>query len=115
MIINSGNGTTDGGSNTNDKIFLLSSAEALKYFDSDVERKCTLTAYAHDHQGATQNMESPLNGKATAWWWSSYTASYVSNFGVVNLAGYAVDENPGGLYIAVRPTLWINLDVLTSQ
>ena len=42
-----GNGewSSDGGNNTSDQIFLLSYAEAGKYFDSDNNRICKPTAY----------------------------------------------------------------------
>ena len=120
MIINSGNRNVDGGVDTNDKIFLLSSAEANKYFSSNTERKCVVTDYAHESQGATLVWDSPINNQATSWWWlrspgnSNYTAAYVSSTGEIKTDGYAVDENPG-THISVRPALWIDLKKLGIQ
>ena len=120
MIVNTGNKNTDGGGDTNDKIFLLSVLEVNKYFNNDTDRKCTTTSYAHNSRGATWSWDSTLNGQPTVWWWlrtpgnSNYTAAYISPLGGINLNGYAVDEN-SGTHISVRPALWINLEKLGTE
>ena len=93
-----------------DKVFLLSIAEANKYFDSNESRQCIPTDYAIA-QGAYTSLTYSIDGKAACWWWlrSSgyypYFAAYVYTGGSVTSNGYDVD-NSG---YSVRPALWINL------
>lgn len=90
--------------NTKDRVFLLSSAEAEKYFDSYSAGQCQGTAYCF-----AQGADNARNGNCN--WWlrspgSSFrTARYVNNSG--SSYGYScpVDEDT----IAVRPALWIDL------
>jgi len=84
---------TDGGNDTNDKIFLLSIEEANRYFSSDSER-----------------MAKEADGTASWWWlrspgYYSYTAARVSVVGYVTVYGLGVFTVDGG----VRPALWINV------
>ena len=91
--------------NTKDRVFLLSSAEAEKYFDSYSARQCQGTAYCY-----AQGADKANNGNC--WWWlrspgnNSNYAAFVDYDGCVYGSGYYVtyDEN------AVRPALWINLE-----
>lgn len=90
--------------NTKDRVFLLSSAEAEKYFDSYSAGQCQGTAYCF-----AQGADNARNGNCN--WWlrspgSSFrTARYVNNSG--SSYGYScpVDKDT----IAVRPALWIDL------
>lgn len=90
---------------TEDKVFLLSSEAAEKYFDSNEDRMCKPTKFAINH-GAYQNKD---NGQC--WWWLrslgdfSDLATRVSPGGKVLYFGDDVDSNGG----SVRPALWINL------
>ena len=100
----------DGGNNTTDKLFCLSSTEQAKYlsiYQSDpgyAYRICTLTAYAAS-QGAYQD-----DNGACAWWLRSpgYNAQHA-----VYMANYGDRENSGAVVtqsnFAVRPALWVNL------
>lgn len=91
--------------NTKDRVFLLSSAEAEKYFDSYSAGQCQGTAYCF-----AQGADNARNGNCN--WWlrspgSSFrTARYVNNSG--SSYGYScpVDKDT----IAVRPALWIDLE-----
>ena len=91
------------GGATQDKVFLLSIAEANKYFRSDSARQCKPTRYA----GAYANSD---NG--SCWWWlrspggSQSSAAGVHTGGAVSCYGNYVLTGGG----AVRPALWINLD-----
>lgn len=84
---------TNGGNDTNDKIFLLSIEEAEKYFRSDSSRRAMNT------------------DGASMWWWLrspgniSYNAALVLRIGLVNVVGSHVNNDAGG----VRPVLWLNL------
>ena len=95
---------TNGGNNTTDQIFLLSYAEAGKYFSSNTDRICKPTAYAKA-QGAY------TNDSGNCWWW-------LRSPGInLNLAAYVTTDGSLGSsrlvnrgYDAVRPAFWINLE-----
>ena len=96
---------TDGGNSTVDKVFLLSDAEAWFYFGSDVDRRCTPTAYA-SAMGADFKTE---NGEqyATGWWLRSpgeneYSAEYV------NFRGDHISNVVGNGYVSIRPAVWVS-------
>ena len=111
--------SVDGGSDTQDKIFLLSLEEAMEYggYSSleDFSNKGTEklqavpTAYAVA-QGAYQSSSSTLNGVGCCWWWLrspgsiSFSASFVGHGG--SLDYFSVDYTDE----AVRPAFWLNLD-----
>ena len=97
--------TTNPGSATEDRVFLLSISEANKYFKSNKERACKATSYAQQH-GAYVDSSSK-----NCWWWlltpgssQNYAAS-VRYDGSVDYYGNRVDNDLG----CVRPGLWINL------
>ena len=91
----------DGGNNTQDRLFLLSYAEAWKYFYDSSDRACKPTKVAVK-RGA---FKSDLSGNCP-WWLRSpgYTADYV--------AGVDVDGNRGGNLkygtMAIRPAMWVD-------
>ena len=103
--------STNPGNATQDKVFLLSIAEANKYFNSDEARMCGTTEYAIA-QGASTSDSYSAGGKATCWWWlrspgsSQDSAAYVILDGAVLELGRFVDGDDD----AVRPALWITLD-----
>ena len=86
--------STAGGKNTEDKMFLLSIAEANSYFSSDDDRKCTL-----------------LSDNSNSVWWlrspgcDDKDVTSVSDVGNVYVYGYTVN-----LVRGVRPAFWLNLD-----
>ena len=98
--------TTNGGNNTQDKIFLLSLDEVANtsygfrsdrgYYDQ--ARMCEATSYAKK-QGASTNDED------SSWWWlrspgnNSNNAANVNNNGYANANGNNVNNNNN----AVRP------------
>ena len=91
---------TEGGNDTEDKIFLLSIAEAREYFADDEDRKVHATKYADDN-GAFETTAS--------WWWLRthglmYSAAYVYIDGRVMTDGIGVISEDGG----VRPAMIIN-------
>lgn len=96
---------TDGGSNTTDKVFLLSIDEATRYFASGKERMAEATDYAKE-QGI---YVSGRNGNS--WWWlrslgrNNSDAAYVDIGGSLrNYGSYANDGESG-----VRPAMWVNI------
>ena len=112
--------TTNGGNNTQDKIFLLSLDEVANTpygFRSDREywdqaRICEVTAYAKQ-QGAYTDDED----EASSWWWlrspgrDSSNAASVYHDSYADVSGTDVSKN----YYAVRPALHLNLSSLTSS
>lgn len=103
--------STDPGNNTKDRVFLLSIAEAEKYFGSDSTRQCQGTVYCY-----AQGAYNARNGNC--WWWLRSLSSphsfnfdnryafYVFSHGKVSREGSSADYDR----IAVRPALWINLE-----
>ena len=101
---NSEYGTNSAGV-TQDRVFLLSIPEVLKYFPSDNERKCTQTEYAYAK--GVQYSEDMIYG----WWWlrSSSSADSYATFVIYNGSITDAVLAPGDYNICVRPALWINL------
>lgn len=114
--------STEGGNNTQDKVFLLSYAEANKYFDvenwqnngatDNVKSRVAPTVYAIA-QGAGKNSSyKTADGIDAGRWWlrspgvSQYDAAYVSTDGSL----YANRVNVGSG--SVRPALWVNIEAL---
>lgn len=98
--------STDPGNATQDQVFLLSIAEAEKYFSSDSARRCTPTEYAIAN-GAE---------RSCLWWLRSpgkYSerATNVESWGGIYCEGYlyrTISAYDGDL--AVRPAMWISLE-----
>lgn len=93
----------------NNKVFLLSKTEVLKYFSSDNERRCAPTAYAKAN-GAFTDDRYKVDGKATCTWWLcsegyKYGAAQVVDDGGVYYSGSRTNLD----YICIRPALWITL------
>ena len=98
--------STNPGSDTKDRVFLLSITEANKYFSSDSERVCKPTAYAV----AGGAYVDSVNGNC--WWWLRSPGYYqrdaasVGDDGGINECGYGVDFSN----YAVRPAMWISIE-----
>lgn len=96
-------------SDTYDKVFILSTSDAYKYFRSDKGRICFPTEYAISHGAYTQQS---IDGDITCCWWlrthgtQNNYAAYVNENGSLNHSGIIVDH----VGFAVRPALWINAD-----
>lgn len=97
--------STNPGNSTQDQVFLLSIAEAYKYFRSDSARQCKPTDYAIA-KGGDAYFE---NGNC--WWWLRSPGEYQTD---------AANGNPGGsvsewgvpfsFHYTVRPAMWIDLN-----
>ena len=98
---------TNGGNDTEDKVFLLSEKEADTLFSNGDERIAKATEYA-EKSGVYINESSEEKG---AWWWLrspgiySYYAAEVDKYGWVHRDGNYVHHNHDG----VRPALHLNL------
>lgn len=94
---------TDPGDATLDKVFCLSINEANKYFNSDCERVCDITAYAD-----SKNVISAKGG--CVWWlrtpgfYQTQTAIIFSGGDIYELGAYSESNSN------VRPAMWINIE-----
>ena len=114
--------STRQGYETRDMVFLLSAAEAEKYFTSDAARACKPTGYAI-RQGAyiPASISSwSWNAKPTdencCWWlrtsgFSSEEATYVYPEGHISYSGDTVFRDS----YAVRPAMWVDARLLLAQ
>ena len=97
----------DGGNDTQDQLFLLSYAEAWKYFYQSSDRTCQPTKVAVK-RGA---FKSTTSGNCP-WWLRS--PGYISDY----VAAVDVDGNRGGNVkygaMAVRPAMWIDRSAIQS-
>ena len=97
----SGN-STSGGEDTKDHIFLLSYAEAWKYFSSESARQCQPTKYAVAHGAFTYN--------GNCWWWLRSPGLSSSSACNVGTAGACRNYFVTYDYVTVRPALWVDLE-----
>ena len=102
---------TKGGNATNDKIFLLSLREVVKYFgDSGQLNSRPPDARRIDDQYNPERIAKDADG-ADSWWWLRSSGFYGLNAAYVNAGGWIyVDGNNVNLYGGgVRPALWLNM------
>lgn len=113
---------TEGGNDTEDKVFLLSIKEAIQYFNSDpgawdFARCVKVTEYAKAQGAMVYNEEefkvagnSEYNG--SGWWWlrspgmNSGKAANIYLLGSVNREGLIVFDTVS----VVRPAFWLSLE-----
>ncbi len=93
-----------GGTETKDKVFLLSATEVNEYFNSDDERICQGTKYCF----ANGAYKIPFGDDYCNWWlrspgYNQYTAA------IVEIRGYVSDTSVNSEKPAVRPAMWIKL------
>lgn len=95
---------SDGGNDTQDKVFLLSIEEVKRYFPSTLDRICSGTKYADAQGGNLENLT-----QVCRWWLRSpggtnYNASFVKVDGfILQLGAVAGVEKR-----SVRPAMWID-------
>lgn len=107
---------TSGGNNTQDKVFLLSYAEANKYFGvthdttSNTKSRVAPTAYAIAQGTYTYYSNKTADGTDAGRWWLRSPGFYQSSAAGVRTDGsldyYRVDDDSG----SVRPALWVNIE-----
>ncbi len=87
---------------TEDRVFLLSKEEVLKYFDSQDSRKCKPTNYTQ--------LDFAYNGYGYCWWWLRDSDSESEFIPGVSYTGefdtYIISAKTG----AVRPAMWIDFE-----
>ncbi len=106
---------TNGGNNTQDKVFLLSYAEANRYLGVSWNKwsskaQVSPTAYAKKAGVYTNTYYKTEEGKEAGWWWLRSPGSLLNHAALVfrdgSLRNYSVDAGSG----CVRPALWVNLE-----
>ena len=110
---------TKGGNRTQDRIFVLSSDEARRYFKTDAERMCKVTEYAAANYEAAYSAVTPYythkaDTSMAAFWWLRTPGDmqkktvYVSQEGSINYYGDAsMILINGTVYNDVRPAFWL--------
>lgn len=109
---------TSGGNNTQDKVFLLSYAEANKYFgvtyanSSNTKSRVAPTAYAIAHGAWTSSSNKTADSTCAGWWWlrsPGFNQLYAARvFPGGSLFDLGVSSGSG----SVRPALWVNIEAL---
>lgn len=108
---NSPESSADGGNDTYDRVFLLSCAEAEKYFSCDEDRICAPTDYAENHGAGTSDKYKGV--EMACWWWLrspglyQYNTAYINYFGACH---YYVGSLTSG---CVRPALWVDAEAIS--
>lgn len=95
---------TDGGRDTQDRVFLLSVAEVEQYFENDADRIARFTTYARVQGGIASD-------SVAGWWWLRSPGGQQGNAAFVSLSGSVAHH---GSYIilhdySIRPAFWLDL------
>ena len=105
------NWNTDGGNNTQDKIFLLSFAEASRYLGVLCDNRINLNAQAWPTAYALKKGAYTVSGNLPAvWWWLRSPGYGGYNAATVNNAGSLGNLNVSYDHSCVRPAFWLDLD-----
>ena len=102
---------TNGGNVTNDRIFLLSIEEVVKYFgdSGQLRNRPSNSAYINDKYNSARIAQDGNGG--ASWWWlrspgiNSFYAASVDSDGSIYINRVNVVYGGGG----IRPALWLNL------
>ena len=112
---------TNEGNNTQDKIFLLSYAEANKYLgvtledSNNMKSRTSPTASALQAGAWTFGSYKTEDETAAAWWWLRSPGNYRSRAACVDYSGSLGSRSVYDDIGCVRPALWINLDLISSE
>ena len=103
-----------GGADTQDKVFLISYAEAAKYFEDNESRRAAPTDYAIA-QGVKANNYYEIDGRKCGMWWlrspgeKQYRVSMSYFSGILNYS-YATKD-----VVGIRPMLWVDTGMLPEE
>ena len=108
---------TSGGINTHDRIFLLSYAEAKKYFnvkfmDENIKSRVAPTAYSKKRKAWTKSGNKTEDDVEAAWWWLRSPGSKQSDTAFVDSSGSLKNNHADSPHGCIRPVLWINLAMI---
>lgn len=109
---------TSGGNNTQDKVFLLSYAEANKYFGEmtpgSMKSRVAPTAYAIAQKAYTYYRCKTDDGIDSGMWWLRSTGCNQQEAAIVYINGNLVQSQINKTNICVRPALWVNIEALDA-
>lgn len=104
---------TNGGENTNDKVFLLSHYEVFKqYLKNNEAAECIVTPYAIK-RGASSSPGKHTDGKLTGDWWlrsPGLQQNYAENAVYYATGLKAGTQTASDSWYCVRPALWIKMN-----
>ena len=112
---------TDGGNNTQDKIFLLSYAEAKKYFNvkyndrNNVIARVDPTAYAIAQGANTHSGYTTASEKAAGYWWLRSPGRSLNDAACVRIEGSLNYYRVNYGYLCVRPAMWVDLSLINGK
>ena len=108
--------STGGGNDTQDQIFLLSCAEANRYFNvtftdsNNTAPRMSPTAYAIRNGAYTNRDYQTADGAAAGWWWLRSPGDYQRNASAVYIDGSLSPHNVRNDLVCVRPAFRLDLD-----
>ena len=97
------------GNSTQDYVFILSYAEAVKYLKKNTDRMCIPTAHALA-SGGNKSDQAYLGGQRTCWYWLRSPA-YKNNAVAVDWNGTISSCFISHQYGVVRPCIWVDADM----
>lgn len=105
---------TDGGNDTEDRIFLLSVAEANRYFGVTPDNKENVRARVQPTEREAVSVktgtETTEEGGAAAYWWLRSPGHKQNYAAVVSMEGALEDMSVGTAWVCVRPAMWVDAD-----
>lgn len=111
-----GNWNTRGGNNIQDKVFLLSYAEANRFFNftwedsNNTKSRISPTEYAKKNGAYTNSDKMTVEGASSVWWWLR-SPGRIQNFAaLVSTDGSLDSTRVNSTRVCVRPALWVNLE-----
>lgn len=108
--------SANGGNDTQDKIFLLSYAEANKYLgvtednSNNTKSRISPTEYAIVRGANTASSLKTIVNQSAGWWWLRSPGPYRDCAANVNADGSLCYHYAGIALYCVRPALWVDLD-----
>ena len=105
--------STDGGNDTEDRVFLLSYAEAWKYLDTGHARIAAATPYAAK-RGATSAGAYLVDGLGATPWYLRTPIDTLDRVGFVGISGTHSGNGVTVKDIGVRPALWVDAASIVS-
>ena len=112
--------SSSGGNNTRDNVFLLSYAEAKKYFevqyweikgaDQNVKSRVVPTDYAKKTGARTKYITPTADDKPVGQWWLRSPGIFQSRAALVDYGGSLYNSRVDSGGGCVRPAFWLNLE-----
>lgn len=112
---------TDGGSDTQDMVFLLSYADAQYYFGlvygdkNNRMARTSPTPYALARGTWVSSDDPTYDGKYAAWWWLRSPGGEQNRAARVSPEGGLVGSSVSYTYTMIRPVIWVDLSSAVLQ